>query len=132
MIQVESYPSQATGYPGKWDRVVNRLAIFVLAIGVLGFLSVPHMRALDARKEGMKLVELLEDYKVAHGTYPHSLDQLGVKMEFGSDGARGIRYRTYHQNTEFTLACFGRVPLTFFEVRDVYSSETKDWRTIRD
>ena len=132
MIHVNSPPSQATGYSGKWDRVVNRLAIFVLAMGVLGFLSVPHMRALDARKEGMKLVELLEDYKIAHGAYPHSLNQLGVKMEFGSDGARGIRYRTYNKNTEFTLACFGRVPLTFFEVRDVYSSETKEWRTIRD
>lgn len=90
------------------------------------------MRALEARKEGIKLVELLEDYKIQHGTYPNSLEALGVTTKFGSEGTRGIRYNSYNENTEFTVACFGRVPLTFLEVRDVYSSETKEWRTIRD
>ncbi|MFQ5803058.1 MAG: hypothetical protein ACE5JQ_09210 [Candidatus Methylomirabilales bacterium] len=112
--------------------MVNRFVIVLMAIFVLGFLSVPHMRALEARKEGMKLVELLEDYKIEHGAYPNTLKALGVEVKYGSEGTRGIRYRTYPESAKFTLACFGRVPLTFLEVRDVYSSDTKDWRTIRD
>ncbi len=124
--------AQAQGDPGRLERAVNPFGIVLLAIFVLGFLSVPHMRALEARKGGMKLVELLEDYKIEHGTYPKALKALGSEVKYGSEGARGIRYRTYNDNTEFSLACFGRVPLTFLEVRDVYSSESKDWKTIRD
>lgn len=124
--------AEAQGHPAKLERAVNRLVVVLLAIFVLGFLSVPHMRALEARKEGMRLVELLEDYKVEHGRYPTDLKQLGVEITLGTEGARGIRYRAYNENAEFTLACFGRIPLTFLEVKDVYSSETKDWRTIRD
>ncbi|HEY9815557.1 MAG TPA: hypothetical protein V6D20_07135 [Candidatus Obscuribacterales bacterium] len=112
--------------------MVNRIVIVLLAIFVLGFLSVPHMRVIEARKEGMRLVELLEDYKVEHGTYPDNLQKLGVEITLGSEGAHGIRYRPYSENAEFTLACFGRIPLTFLEVKDVYRSETRDWRTIRD
>lgn len=131
-MQMGVNPAQAQGDPGRLERAVNRIVIVLLAIFVLGFLSVPHMRALEARKEGMKLVELLEDYKIEHGTYPKALEALGIEVKYGSEGARGIRYRTYNDNTEFSLACFGRVPLTFLEVRDVYSSESKDWKTIRD
>ena len=131
-MQMNVNPAQAQGDPGRLERAVNRFVIVLLAIFVLGFLSVPHMRALEARKEGMKLVELLEDYKIEHGTYSKTFEALGVEVKYGSEGAREIRYRTYNDNTEFSLACFGRVPLTFLEVRDVYSSESEDWRTIRD
>ena len=124
--------AETQGDPGKMERMVNRFVIILLAIFVLGFLGVPHMRALEARKEGMRLVELLEDYKVVHGTYPDDLQKLGVEIKLGSEGARGIRYRPYRENAEFTMACFGRIPLTFLEIKDVYSSETRDWRTIRD
>jgi hypothetical protein len=124
--------AQVEDDPVRLEKVANRFVIVLLAISVLAFLGVPHMRALEARKEGMKLVGLLEDYKREHGTYPDRLEELGVAIKFGNEGARGIRYGTHNENAAFTLACFGRIPLTFLEVRDVYSSETKDWKTVRD
>jgi hypothetical protein len=55
----------------------------------------------------MRFIGSLEDYKKQHGTYPDNFEWFG-KTELYSDGKRAAGYRTYDENAEFTLSCFGR------------------------
>ena len=110
------------GALGLWGVIV------VLGLGV----SIPSRMDLRTRGKVSHLIGSLEDYKKQLGTYPDNLERVG-EIGFCSDGKSAMGYRTSNEKTEFTLSCFGRGTFIISElVWEVYSSKSKEWRTISD
>jgi hypothetical protein len=101
------------------------LIIIGIIILLFGFGSLPRILSFPVYREGIKLVELIEKYKIAYGTYPVSLEQLGQKIKYDDKGWRGIRYAAYEEGNEFGLTCYG-----LWALREVYSSKTKEWKAL--
>ncbi len=105
--------------------------ITVFALLVIATCSLPRLTLFPVYREGNRLISLIEKYKEARGSYPDSLDQLGVKLQFGKSEFRGIDYRVNEDRTEFILVCFafGRSG-GFGGTREVYNSTTGYWRPL--
>ncbi len=103
--------------------------VFVLL--VIATCSLPRLTLFPVFREGNRLIPLIEKYREERGSYPDSLDQLGVKLQFGKSEFRGIDYRVNEDRTEFILVClaFGRSG-GFGGTREVYNSTTEYWRTL--
>jgi len=101
-------------------------------ISVSGFLlviatcSLPQLTLFPVYREGARLIPLIEKYKEARGSYPESLDQLDVELQFGKSGFRGIKYRVNEDRTEFTMVCFAFGN----RIREVYNSKKGNWHRI--
>ncbi len=111
--------------PRKRKNVLLRVVRISVAVLVLCFLSAPWMMLLPVYREGAKLVPLIEDYKVKHGVYPDTLEQLGVKIKYAEPDSRGMRYTTYDGGKSFGLVCFANLP--GITLKEVYSSTAKKW-----
>ncbi len=105
------------------------ITVFVL-LGI-ATCSIPRLTLFPVYREGTRLIPLIEKYKEERGSYPDSLDQLGVKLQFGKSEFRGIDYRVNEDRTEFILVCFafGRTG-GLGGIREVYNSTTEYWRTL--
>ncbi len=105
------------------------ITVFVL-LGI-ATCSIPRLTLFPVFREGNRLIPLIEKYREERGSYPDSLDQLGVKLQFGKSEFRGIDYRVNEDRTEFILVCFafGRTG-GFGGTREVYNSTTEYWRTL--
>ncbi len=112
--------------PSPTRSMVKRLIGASLVMLVIGMCSAPRIALFPVFQEGNKLIPLIEDYKKANGSYPESLDRLGVDLRFDSTGARGIEYRLIEEGQDFILVCF--VGRSWF--REVYDSRTKRWRSL--
>jgi len=88
---------------------------------LLVFISLPRLLLLPVQREGVKLVPLIENYKIEHGIYPESLSQLGVKVRH----SERMRYKIDSNGTEFVLVCLGG-----WTTREVYKSVTGKWESI--
>jgi hypothetical protein len=100
------------------------VTIIVLAVLILS--GLPRMLLFPVYREGMRLVQLVENYKNDYGTYPADLSQLRTEIKFNDQGGRGIRYALDEGRRGFVLTCYGMGGL-----REVYSSETKQWKSLK-
>lgn len=107
----------------KNKRLIKILVIVVLLVGLV---SLPRTLLLPVYREGVRIVKILADYKDEHGVYPDSLERLGVEIKYDAEGWRGIRYITSEDGNEFRLTCYCGLG----NLREVYSSETKQWSTL--
>ena len=112
--------------PSKKQSRVKWVTVSVVLLGI-ATCSTPRLTLFPVYQEGVKLIPLIEKYKEARGSYPESLDQLDVELQFGKSGFRGIDYRVNKDRTEFILVCFtfGRTGM-----REVYKSANGWGRTI--
>ncbi len=112
--------------PSPTRSMVKRLIGASLVMLVIGTCSAPRIALFPVFQEGNKLIPLIEDYKKANGSYPESLDRLGVDLRFDSTGSRRLEYYLIEEGQDFILWCsaFG------FLARDVYDSRTKRWRSL--
>ncbi len=112
--------------PSPTQSMVKRLIGASFVMLVIGTCSAPYVALSSVFQEGRKLVPLIEDYKKANGSYPESLDRLGVDLRFDSTGSRGLEYHLIEEGQDFILVCF--VGRSWF--REVYDSRTKRWRSL--
>jgi hypothetical protein len=91
----------------------------------LGFGGLPRMLLSPVYQEGVRVVGLIEEYKVQYGAYPDSLTQLKQEMKYDDKGWRGIRYTVLENGREFGLTCYG-----LWTAREAYSSRTKQWKSL--
>lgn len=112
--------------PEKRKSVLRIVVRISAALLILSLLSAPWMMLAPVYREGVRLVPLIEDYKVKHGVYPDALLQLGVELKYAEPGIRGIRYTTYDGGKNFSLVCFANLP--GIDLREAYNSTTKEWR----
>ncbi len=116
-----------------WLKVLLSVLVGVGLIIVMIGIWIPSSPGVSTYSMVTHSIGLLEDYKKEHGTYPDNFEWFGFgKTEFCGDGKRAAGYRTYDENAEFTLSCYGRGVYIFSGVWEVYSSKTKEWRTISD
>ena len=105
---------------------------WIIVVVLLGIATcIPRLTLFPVYQEGNRLIPLIEKYREERGSYPDSLDQLGVKLQFGKSEFRGIDYRVNEDSTEFILVCFvfGRTG-TIGGTREVYNTTTGYWRPL--
>ena len=96
----------------------------MLAVLILSVL--PRMLLFPVYREGIRLVQLVENYKNEYGTYPTDLSQLRTVIKFNDQGWRGIRYVLNEGRRGFVFTCYGMGGL-----KEVYNSETKQWKSLK-
>jgi len=113
----------------KRKSILRRVVSISVVLLVFSLLSMPWTMLLPVYREGARLVPLIEDYKVKHGVYPDTLEQLGGKIKYAEPGIRGMRYTTYDEGKNFSLVCFANLP--GIKLREAYNSTTKEWRQLK-
>jgi len=88
---------------------------------LLVFISLPRLLLLPVQREGIKLVPLIENYKITHGIYPESLNQLDDEVKY----IERMIYKTNDGRTEFVLGCRGG-----WTTKAVYKSVSGKWEMI--
>jgi hypothetical protein len=88
---------------------------------LLIFVSLPLLLLLPVQREGIKLVPLIENYKITHGIYPDSLSQLTGEVKY----SERMHYETDDKRAEFKLVCYGG-----WTTRVVYKSVSGKWENI--
>jgi len=102
------------------------IIITIIVLAVLILPALPRMFLFPVYREGIRLVQLIENYKNSYGTYPADLGLLGTEIKFNNQGWRGIRYVTSGGGRDFSLTCYG-----IGNLREVYSSKTKQWNSLK-